>query len=52
MLISRHIKNVFEEGELSADSTVAFLQQFKQKIVGMRKENPPQEAFLSVQEKV
>ncbi len=29
-----------------------FLQQFKQKIVGRWKENPPQEAFLSVQEKV
>ena len=33
--ISRHIKNVFEEGELNADSTVAFfLQQFKQKAKG------------------
>jgi hypothetical protein len=33
--ISRHIKNVLEEGELNADSTVAFfLQQFKQKAKG------------------
>lgn len=29
--ISRHIKNVFEDGELNPDSTVAFLQQFKMK---------------------
>ena len=32
--ISRHIKNVYEEGELNADSTVAFLQQFKRKVNG------------------
>ena len=34
--ISRHIRNIFEEGELNADSTVAFfahfLQQFKMKV--------------------
>lgn len=29
--ISRHIKNVFEDGELNPDSVVAFLQQFKMK---------------------
>ena len=33
--ISRHIKNVFEEGELSADSTVAFFAQVQTK--GKRK---------------
>lgn len=27
--ISRHIENVFEEGELKTETTVAFLQQFK-----------------------
>ena len=32
--ISRHIKNVYEEGELNADSTVALLQQFKRKVNG------------------
>ena len=31
--ISRHIKNVLESGELHADSTVAFLQQFKMKVL-------------------
>ena len=36
--ISRHIKNILECGELSADSTVAFLQQFRKKVLVMSKE--------------
>ena len=36
--ISRHIKNILECGELAAESTVAFLQQFKKKVREMLKE--------------
>jgi hypothetical protein len=32
-VISRHISNVFKEGELDRISTVAKLQQFKKKVI-------------------
>ena len=32
--ISRHVKNVFEEGELTPEATVQILQQFKRKVIG------------------
>lgn len=34
--ISRHIKNVFEDGELNPDSVVAFLQQLPLTIKNIR----------------
>ena len=36
--ISRHIKNVFEDGELQREATVAKLQQFKARETGRSKE--------------
>ena len=46
-VISRHLRNIYREGELDMESTVAFLQQFKTKGAGRRSRSFPSSLMKS-----